>query len=448
MKIPRISGLYLLQTVLPILLVGGFLIWGGLHFVRSAPPRVLTISAGLRGTTFDTIAQRYRKALARNGIRLNILESEGSLDNLARMTDPKSRVNVALVQSGLTSDADTSDLVSLGSMFYEPLTVFYRSARPLMRLSELQGQRIAIGKEGSGARSLALALLKANEIEPGGATQLLPLEGDAARAALLRRQVDAIFLTGDSASGTTIREMLHTEGVRMFDFSQADAYVRRFPYLNKLTVPAGAFDLGENLPPEQISLLAPSVELVAHSNLHPALIDLLIQAAIEVHGHASLLQAANQFPTPLMHTFPVSEEAARYYRSGEQSFMYRYLPFWMASVLSRMLVFLLPIVVVVIPGLKYLPQIYGWRVKRRIHRRYGELMALERESLGKVSEERRAQLLERLEQIERKVIARRTPGSHAEQVYLLRQYIGFVRENLARPEANAHAADQAMHRSA
>jgi hypothetical protein len=105
-------------------------------------------------------------------------------------------------------------------------------------------------------------------------------------------------------------------------------------------------------------------------------------------------------------------------------------------------------VVVVIPGLKYLPQIYGWRVKRRIHRRYGELMALERESLGKVSEERRAQLLERLGQIERKVIARRTPGSHAEQVYLLRQYIGFVRDNLARPGANAHASDQAMHRSA
>jgi TRAP-type uncharacterized transport system substrate-binding protein len=438
-KFPRISTSYLLQIVLPSVVIGALLIWGGLHFVRSAPPRVLTLSAGLKGTTFETIAQRYRKVLARSGIQLRVLESEGSLDNLARMADPKSRVNVALVQSGISSDADTSDLVSLGSMFYEPLTIFYRSPKPLLRLSELQGQRIAIGKEGSGARSLALALLKANEIEPGGSTRLLPLEGDAARNALLGHQVDAIFLTGDSASGTTIREMLHAEGIRMFDFAQAEAYVRRFPYLNKLTIPAGAFDLGENLPPQEISLLAPSVELVAHSNLHPALIDLLVQAGIEVHGHASLLQSANQFPNPLMHTFPVSEEALRYYKSGEQSFMYRYLPFWMASLLNRALVVLLPIVIVVIPSLKYLPQVYGWRVSRRIHRRYGELMALERETLGEVSKERRLELLERLSQIERKVITRRTPGSHAEQVYLLRQHIEFVRENLARPSADAAA---------
>jgi TRAP-type uncharacterized transport system substrate-binding protein len=438
-RFPRISTSYLLQIVLPIVVLGALLIWGGLHFVRSAPPRVLTISAGLKGTTFETIAQRYRAVLARSGIQLRVLESEGSLDNLARLTDPKSRVNVALVQSGLSSDADTSDLVSLGTMFYEPLTIFYRSPKPLARLSELQGQRIAIGKEGSGARSLALALLKANEIEVGGATQLLPLEGDAARNALLAHQVDAIFLTGDSASGATIRQMLHTEGVRLFDFAQADAYLRRFAYLNKLTIPAGAFDLGENLPAQEISLLAPGVEMVAHSNLHPALIDLLIQAGIEVHGRASLLQSANQFPNLLMHTYPVSEEAARYYKSGEQSFMYRYLPFWMASLLNRALVVLLPIVVIVIPGLKYLPQVYGWRANRRIHRRYAELMALERETLNTLSQERRAQLLERLGEIERKVITRRTPGSLAEQAYLLREHIEFVRQNLARPGADTSA---------
>jgi TRAP-type uncharacterized transport system substrate-binding protein len=430
LKISWFSSWYLVQTVVPILLVCAVLVWGVLHFVHSAPPRRITISAGPPGSTFETVAKRYSAALARNGIQLKVIASEGSMDNLSRMSDPKSGINIALVQSGISATADTSDLVSLGSMFYEPLTIFYRSPKPLIRLSELRAQRIAIGKEGSGTRSLALALLKANEIEPGGATQLLPQEGEAARNALLGRQVDAIFLTGDSASATTIRAMLHTEGLRMFDFPQADAYVRRFPYLNKLTVPAGAFDLGENLPPEEINLLAPSVELVAHSGLHPALIDLLIQAATEVHGRASLLQSANQFPNPLMHTFPVSEEAARYYKSGEQSFMYRYLPFWMASLLSRALVVLLPIIVVVVPGLRYLPAIYSWRINRRFHRRYGELMAVERETFGNVSEERRAELLGQLRQIERSVITRRTPGSHAEQLYMLRQHIGFVRESL------------------
>jgi TRAP-type uncharacterized transport system substrate-binding protein len=134
-------------------------------------------------------------------------------------------------------------------MFYVPLTIFYRSPVPLQRLSQLRGQRIAIGPPGSGTRSLALDLLKANEIVPQGQTQLLDLEGEAARAALLAQRVDAIFLTGDSAAPDTIREMLHTPGIRLFEFPQADAYVRRFHYLSKLELPAGAFDLGENLPP-------------------------------------------------------------------------------------------------------------------------------------------------------------------------------------------------------
>jgi TRAP-type uncharacterized transport system substrate-binding protein len=437
LKITVVSWWALAQTLGPILLLGALTIWAALHFVRSAPPRTLTISTGPKGSTFEAIAERYARVLARNGIKLNILESQGSLQNLDRLVDPKAHVDIALVQSGLSTSTDPNDLVSLGGMFYQPLMIFYRSPKPLVRLSELQGQRIAIGPEGSGTRFLALALLKANEIEPPGPTQLLTLEGEGARSALLHKQAEAIFLTGDSAAPATTREMLHTEGIRLFDFAQADAYVRRFPYLNKLVIPAGAFDLGENLPPAQLNLLAPTVELVAHSNLHPALCDLLIEAAYEVHAHASVLQTAGQFPSPTARTFPISAEAARYYKSGDRSFTYRYLPFWLASLLNRALVVLVPIFVVIVPGLRYLPQMYRWRINSRIHRRYGELMAVERESLGKLSEERRTALLERLREIERAVISRKIPGSHAEQVYILRQHIGFVRHNLSRAAASA-----------
>ena len=434
-KITTVSWWALAQTLGPILLVGALGVWAALHFVRSAPPHTLTISSGPKGSNFETVAERYRKILARSGIDLRIVESAGSIENLKRLEDPKSHVDIALVQAGLADSADNGDLVSLGSMFYQPMTIFYRSPKPLERLSELQGQRIAIGPEGSGTRFLALAVLKANGIEPEGATRLLSLEGEEARAALLHRQVDAIFLTGDSAPPATIREMLHTDGVRLFDFAQADAYVRRFPYLNKLLVPPGAFDLGENLPPAPINLLAPTVELVSHSNLHPALCDLLIEAAQQVHGHASVLQSAGQFPTPLAHSFPLSSEAARYYKSGDKSLIYRYLPFWLASLLNRAIVVLVPVFVLVVPALRYLPQMYRWRINSRIHRRYGELMAVERETLGDVSPERRALLLERLDQIERSVITRKMPGSHAEQIYILRQHIGFVRQNLQRSAA-------------
>ena len=321
-------------------------------------------------------------------------------------------------------------------MFYVPLTIFYRRPTVLERLSQLRGLRIAIGPPGSGTRFLALALLKANEIDLGGPTQLLDLEGEAARRALLDQQADAIFLTGDSAAPKTISELLHAPGVRLFEFTQADAYVRRFHYLSKIEIPPGAYDLGENLPPAKLVLVAPTVELLAHSNLHPALSDLLIETAIEVHGRASLLQSAGQFPTPQMHDFPISADAARFYKSGK-SFSYRYLPFWLASLLNRAVVVLVPIFLVAIPALRYLPAAYNWRIMRRINRRYGELMALERESLGDLSAAQRVRLFDRLAQIETSVIGLEVPGSHANQLYVLREHMQFVRENLARSEPKA-----------
>jgi TRAP-type uncharacterized transport system substrate-binding protein len=438
----NVSWWAFVQTVVPSILICVALVWAALHFVHSAPPHTLTISSGPKGSNFESIAQRYSRILARNGIKLNVVPSQGSLQNLERMTDPKSHVDIALVQSGVTANSDADDdLESLGGMFYQPLLIFYRSPKPLQRLSELTSQRIAIGPDGSGTRFLALALLKANGIEPGGTTTLTGLEGEAARTALLRKQADAIFLTGDSASASTLRELVHTDGIRLFEFPQADAYVRRFPYLSKLTLPAGAFDLGENLPPANMSLLAPTVELVAHSNLHPALTDLLIEAATQVHGRASLLQTAGQFPNPSIHTFPISSEAARYFKEGDRSFIYRYLPFWLASLVSRLLIVIVPLFVVIVPSLRYLPLLYRWRIDSRIHHRYGELMQLERETLGTLSDERRKELLDQLAAIEKSVISRKMPGSHAEQVYILREHIDFVRKKLTgdtSPPVHAH----------
>jgi len=430
LKVTAVSWRDLFQTVGPVALISTVAVLLALHFVRPAPPSSLTISAGPPGSSFQTAAQQYQKILARNGIQLRIVTSEGSLENLNRLTDENSGVDVALVQSGITGEGDTSDLVSLGSMFYQPVIIFYRSREPLERLSELRGRRIAIGGKGSGTRVLSLALLKDNEIEADGATRLLDLEGESARTALLDGQADAIMISGDSASPATIRAMLHAPGIRLYDFPQADAYVRRFPYVSKLTIPAGAFDLGANLPPKPMSMIAPTVELLSHADLHPALSDLLIEAALEVHGRASLLQNAGQFPTPQIHSFPISTEAARYYKSG-RSFAYRYLPFWLASLFTRAAVILVPLFVVVIPGLRYLPQLYNWRIRRRIHRRYGELMALEREALaGNMSEEWRAVLLERVDEIERATIKVKMPGSHAEALYALRQHLRFVSERL------------------
>jgi len=381
LRITRVSWRDLIATVIPVGLVSIVAIAVAFHFVQPAPPSTITITSGPDGSAYRAVADRYAPILKRNGIQLKILPSEGSLENLRRLTDPASQVDVGLVQGGVATGIDVTSLVSLGSVFYQPLAIVYRSPHPVERLAELQGKRIAIGPEGSGTRFLALALLKANEIQPGGPTGLVDLAGDAAVDALLAHRVDAVFLMGDSASGRTMGRMLRTRGVRLFDFPQADAYVRHFRYLSKLELPPGSFDLGMNLPSRPLVMLAPTVELVARADLHPALSDLLIEAAQEVHGRASILQRAGEFPAPLEHEYPISTDAARFYKSGK-TFAYRHLPFWLASLTDRILVLLVPIVIVLIPGLRLIPILYGWRIRRRIYRRYGELMALERAALA------------------------------------------------------------------
>jgi len=443
-QIPYLSWRDLAVGVWPLVILTIIAFIVTLRFVSPAPPHKLTMVTGPADSTFERVGERYKKILAREGITLTLLPSEGSVDNLNRLAEPKSKVDIGLVQAGLTT-TDTSDLVSLGSMFFEPVELFYRGSTDMQRISELAGARIGVGPEGSGVRALALALLKANGIEEQGPgpMRLSNLEGAAAVKALVDHQLDAIFLTGDSASPQAVKELLHTEGVRMFAFARADAYVRRFPYLNKIPIPAAAFDLGAGLPANDINMLAPTVELVAHTELHPALVDVLLSAAYQVHGRASVIQSAGEFPNTIAYLFPLDQEAERYYKTGSKSVAYRYLPFWLASLVNRLLVVLLPVIVVVIPGLRLLPQLYRWRVNRRIHSRYSELMSLEKETLRPdVTPQRRAELLQQLERIERRAIGERTPGSHADQLYLLREHIEFVRENLAHecaPPATAAA---------
>ncbi|WP_035552845.1 TAXI family TRAP transporter solute-binding subunit [Burkholderia sp. 9120] len=412
----------------PILLIAVAAVWVAVRLIQPAPPSTLTISAGPEGSTFWNAAQKYKTILARNRITLNVLASEGSLQNLKRLSDPKSNVDVGFVQGGVAPGPASEGLMSLGSVAYVPLAIFYHGPT-VTRLSEFKGLRLAVGAEGSGTRELALALLKANGIVPGGATKLLPLSGDDAADALVSGKVDAAFLAGDSAQPAVMGKLYRTPNVQFYDFTQADAYTRRFPYLTQLEMPMGAFDLGKNLPSAPIHMVAPTAELVARDSLHPALSDLLIEAAREVHGKANILQRAGEFPAPLAHDFPISDDAARYYKSGK-SFLYRVLPFWLASLADRLLVVVVPLIVLLIPALRLVPSLYAWRVKSRIYRWYGALIAIERSALSEHSATERASLIERLDAIEESVNGLKMPLAYADQFYVLREHIGFVRQRL------------------
>ncbi len=411
-----------------------------LYFWQPAPPSTITIAAGAVGSNFQVFAERYRKILARNGVTLVIVPSEGSLDNLKKLTQAGSKVDVAFVQGGLGGVIDTSDIRSLGSLFYEPIIIAYRNPQPIQRLSELQGKRIAIGSEGSGTRSLAERLLRLNGIQPGGPTTLLALTGQTALEALTRNDIDALIMQDDTASVETMRKIQLDSNLRLFDFPQADAYLRRFPFLSKLEMPAGSFDLGRNVPPASLVMLAATVELVARADLHPALSDLMIEAAREVHGRGGLFQRPGEFPAPLEHEYAISADAGRYYQSGK-SLVYRHLPFWLASLASRIAALLVPIAVIIVPALPFIPTIIGWRAKSRIARHYWELLEIERSAILDKTPENRETLQRRLGGIEMAILSGRIPGYMVNEIHRLRQHITFVRSLLASSEAPVQPRD-------
>jgi TRAP-type uncharacterized transport system substrate-binding protein len=414
---------------LPTLLVAAAAVGVAIKAARFAPPKTIRFVSGPDGSSFRNQAEKYQKILARDGIKLEVLPSRGALDNLDKLANRgTSKVDVGFVQGGLAEGRDLPHLMSLGSVYPQPLMVYCRGTEPVELLTQLKGKRLAVGPEGSGTRVLALKLLKANDMD-GPPTTLLELTGDEATKELLAGHIDAAFLMGDSATPAVMKTLRGLPDIQMMSFRQADGYLRKFRFLSKLTLPEGAMDLAKDYPPRAMTLIGPTVELVARDDLHPALSDLLIRAAREIHGSPGMFRNAGEYPAPLARDFPISADAERYYKSGEQ-FLYKRLPFWLASLVDRLLVLLLPLLVVIVPATRLAPAVYRWRVRSRIYRWYGALMAIERQMRGQHTPEDKDAVRERLDQIARAVSELKTPPSFADQLYVLRDHVAAVRRRL------------------
>jgi hypothetical protein len=302
--------------------------------------------------------------------------------------------------------------------------VFYRNAAPIDQLVHLRGKRIAIGGAGSGTRKLAEELLEASGAA-GPPTRLLPLGGLDAVEALRSGKADAIFLVGPANSGA-VWASFYAEGFRLMSLAQADAFVRRWPFLSKLTLPRGAIDLVRDIPSRDVALVAPVAALVARDSIHPALIDVLLEAAREVHGQPGLFQRAGEFPNPRQVDFPLSPEAERFYSSGRR-FLQRYLPFWAATLVDRLVVLLIPVFALLIPLMRIAPALYGWRARSRIYKWYGQLKFLEEAWRRDPDARPRDDWLGELDRLEARVNRIRTPLAFTNQLYILREHIGLVR---------------------
>ena len=419
----------LLLIGFPILALIVLAFWATFHFVRPAPPHRLSIASGMPDGAYRVYAARYKEIFARNRITLAIEQTEGASENLERLLDRSQDIDAGFVQSGIIGSKDTAGLVSLGVLYSEPLWLFHRSSEQFTSLDQLKGKRIAVGPSGSGTRVLAMELLHAHGMD-ALPTRISPLGGVAASQALARGQVDAVFIVGAAHSGA-VWTMFYSDGIEIFSFAQAEAYARRFPYLSVLTLPRGAIDFQRDIPNRDIKLVAPAAMLLAREEIHPALVDLMLQAATEVHGSAGLFQHSGQFPTPNGVEIPLSSEAERYYKSGKP-FLQRYLPFWAATLIDRLIILLVPIVAILFPLLKIAPSLYTWRVRSKVFRYYGELKLLELHAEQAPESRSQQEWLAELDRIEYAANRLPTPLSFTDQIYTLRQHIHVVRKSLLR----------------
>jgi uncharacterized protein len=392
------------------------------RFVDPAPPRTIRMAAGAEQGAYMESAKRYREILARDGIRLEVVATNGSIQNLHLLQAGTGGVDVGFVQGGTASE-DAPGLMSLASVFFEPLWVFVRADALPRYLTDLKGRRLAVGVEGSGTRALARQLLAASGMTEG--VTLLSMGGDEAVQALLIGAVDvAFFVTARPLP--QLAPLFRARGIRLMSFTQAHAFSQQFRFLSKIILPEGRLDLAADIPLKDTVLLAPAAALVARDTLHPAIIDRLIRAAEAVHGRSQLFSEPDQFPSSQFIDIPISPDAARDLRSGP-TFLRRHLPFWAAAMAERFLVMLVPVLTLLLPLLRFAPPVYRWQVRRRILRRYRRLREIEARvfTAGGVAE--RASLLAQLQALEDEVGRLHVPLAFVDGLYILRTHIRFIR---------------------
>ena len=426
----------LLISVGPFVFVAVALLVLAYWWLDPNPPKRVTLATGPAQSAYEEFGKRYAKALALEGITVVTVPSQGSAANLQLLREGK--VDLGFVQGGTSdyTDADEETLSSLGSLFVEPLWLFYReeaarkitATATLTSLTQLQGMKINTGTPGSGVPSLMTKLLESNRIEPAS-LKISSLEQTPATVAFLGGEVDAIVFASAPES-LMVQMLLQTPGVKLMNFAQSDAYSRRFAFLSATRLPRGVVDLAGNIPPDDVRLVAPTTALITRNTTHPALLQLFSLAGTQIQGSAGWFKRAREYPNVDNNELPITKEAERAIKNGAP-LLQRYLPFWVANLIERMWLVMGIIIAVLLPLSRIIPPLYTFRVRSRIFRWYGQLRDIE----VRMASENNNALLKELNQLENSAEKVTVPLSYTNELYALRSNIHLVRKKLQRTDA-------------
>jgi TRAP transporter TAXI family solute receptor len=400
------------------------------------PPKHVTLATGPAQSAYEAFGKLYATILARDGIAVKLVPTEGSAENLQLLRQGK--VDLGFVQGGTSvPDAEGDQaLESLGSLFLEPVWLFYRGPT-ITSLTQLKGKRVNVGTPGSGVPNLMQKLFDSNRIDSQTLT-LSQLEQTPATVAFLGGELDALVFASAPES-LMVQMLLQTPGVKLLDFSQSEAYSRRFTFLSPAVLPRGVVDLAANIPQQDVRLVAPTTTLLTNTNTHPALLQLFALAGNEIYGGAGWFRRAREYPSINNNELPMAQEAERSIRSGAP-LLQRYLAFWVANLVERMWLVMGILLAVLLPLSRVVPPLYQFRVRSRVFRWYAQLRDIERRF--DESPDARA-MLDELNTLDASAQRISVPLSYSDELYALRSNIQLVRKKLyAALTANAPAAQR------
>jgi TRAP-type uncharacterized transport system substrate-binding protein len=432
-------------TVWPFVLLATLLLVLAYWWLDPNPPKRVVLATGPAQSAYDEFGKKYAKLLAARGIEVVLLPSEGSSANLALLRS--GTADLGFVQAGTldveneksadktnVSNEANDDITSLGSLFVEPVWLFYRedtakkinTSATLLNLAELKNLRVNVGTPGSGVPNLVDKLIDINRIDPASIKKS-QLEQTPATIAFLAGELDAIVFASAPES-LIVQMLLQTPGIKLLSFAQSEAYSRRLPFLSPALLPRGVVDIARDIPAQDVRLVASTTALLTRTNTHPALVQLFSQTSQTIHGGAGWFNRARDFPNTTHIEFDLSKEAERNLKSGAP-LLQQYLPFWIANLIERMWLALGIIVAILLPLSRIIPPMYKFRIRSRIFKWYGQLQHIEEQLIQKP--EAKALLRTELDNLEARVGTINVPLSYADELYALRNNINLVRMKLA-----------------
>lgn len=424
---------------MPVTLFGWFKLFFGLviclagtsaalSYFYPAPPKRITIATAFRGASFDFYGRRYKERLERLGLKVDLRETAGAVENVRLLQDPTSGVDIAFVTGGVSDSTKSPDILSLGTVYLQPYWIFYVADETFTDLAQLKGKRIAVGPVGSGTQHSAVGVLGAAGVNATTST-MLPYAGNEAVKALEDGKVDVVWIIG-APRATAVQSLLRNPKVKLLSIQMADAFTRLMPDIVRLTLPQGVVDMGNNIPARDVTILASTTKIIVRNDIHPELVYMLLRTMIEEHSGSDIFQRNGVYPQGIDSEYPMAASAVDYYRNGP-SFLHRHLPHWLTVHAQRFIAFLIAILAIGIPVFSYVPRIYRWALKHSTRVQYGRIGVIERAMQSELSLDQILEFLREVEGIDRAATRLALPRRHLDLLFSLKVHINFVRTRLS-----------------